>query len=83
MPNESKKINCWEFKKCGREQGGEHAHDLGVCPSAIEKKLDGVHNGMNAGRACWLYQEHYARERSRAHSPGNLELAWGVISTFM
>lgn len=36
-----KKLNCWEFKKCGRELGGAHVHDLGVCPATEEKRLDG------------------------------------------
>ena len=25
--------NCWEFKQCGREQGGANAEALGVCPA--------------------------------------------------
>lgn len=50
----SKKLNCWEFKKCGREAGGEHTRDLGVCPAAVEQKLDGTHGGENAGRSCWI-----------------------------
>ncbi len=25
-------MNCWEFKKCGREEGGAKAQELGVCP---------------------------------------------------
>ncbi len=48
------KLNCWEFKRCGRERGGLHTDDLGICPAAKEKKLDGVHGGINAGRACWV-----------------------------
>lgn len=48
------KKNCWEFKKCGREPGGERAKDLGVCAAATEKKLDGIHEGKNAGRTCWV-----------------------------
>lgn len=48
------KKNCWEFKNCGRHEGGEHVRDLGVCPTALERRLDGVHNGTNAGRACWI-----------------------------
>lgn len=48
------KQNCWEFKKCGRQEGGEHVHDLGVCPAATEQRLNGVHVGKNAGRACWV-----------------------------
>jgi hypothetical protein len=46
-------LNCWEFKKCGREQGGVNAAELGVCTAANETRLDGTNGGMNGGRACW------------------------------
>jgi hypothetical protein len=26
-------MNCWEFKKCGRGQGGSTSKELGVCPA--------------------------------------------------
>ncbi|MBI4791189.1 MAG: MCP four helix bundle domain-containing protein [Deltaproteobacteria bacterium] len=26
-------LNCWEFKNCGREEGGAKAGELGVCPA--------------------------------------------------
>ncbi len=26
-------MNCWEFKKCGREAGGTNSSLLGVCPA--------------------------------------------------
>lgn len=26
-------MNCWEFKKCGRNLGGAKAAELGVCPA--------------------------------------------------
>lgn len=48
------KTNCWEFMKCGRQQGGSLSALLGVCPAAIDRRLDGVHGGLNAGRACWV-----------------------------
>lgn len=48
------KKNCWELKGCGREQQGKNAKELGVCPAAAEVRLDGVHSGKNAGRACWV-----------------------------
>lgn len=51
---EQRKSNCWEVKKCGRQPGGRNAEELGICPAATEKKLDGVHSGINAGRACWV-----------------------------
>ena len=34
--------NCWEIKKCGREQGGARADELGVCPAY-----------PNRGHSCW------------------------------
>ncbi|HXW68738.1 MAG TPA: hypothetical protein VEJ88_03940 [Dissulfurispiraceae bacterium] len=29
-------MNCWEFKKCGREKGGIKSEELGVCPAFPE-----------------------------------------------
>ena len=26
-------MNCWEFKKCGREKGGAKVKEMGVCPA--------------------------------------------------
>lgn len=26
-------MNCWEFKKCGREKEGVNVAELGVCPA--------------------------------------------------
>jgi hypothetical protein len=48
------KQNCWEFKKCGREAGGAKEKELGTCPAAVTRELDGTHGGKNAGRACWV-----------------------------
>ena len=48
-----KKRNCWEIKKCGREPGGKHP-EQGICPAAVETRLQGIHTGINAGRACWV-----------------------------
>src|SRR5512133_1751939 len=48
------KLNCWEYKKCGRQPGGERAQELGICPVTTNRDLAGVHGGSNAGRACWV-----------------------------
>ena len=48
------KQNCWDFKKCGREVGGVKVRELGICPAATEKRLNGIHEGRNAGRCCWV-----------------------------
>jgi len=49
-----KKLNCWEVKKCGREPGGAKESELGVCPTATCKQLNGIHFGKNGGRCCWV-----------------------------
>lgn len=49
-----KKINCWEFKKCGREPGGSKVAELGVCPTAQLERADGLHGGAQGGRVCWV-----------------------------
>ena len=47
------KINCWEFKKCGRQPGGHKEKELGTCPVTILGDFDGAHEGKNGGRVCW------------------------------
>jgi hypothetical protein len=49
----SEKLNCWEILNCGRQPGGELAHDMGVCPAAASVDYHGVNGGINAGRFCW------------------------------
>jgi hypothetical protein len=36
-------VNCWQYKKCGREPGGSNIKELGVCPAY-----------PNHGRDCWF-----------------------------
>lgn len=43
------RMNCWEFKKCGRDKKNE----LGICPAVTEVKAHGVNGGKNGGRVCW------------------------------
>lgn len=47
------KLNCWEFKNCGRQPGGDKVHELGHCRAAVETSLHGTNSGINGGRACW------------------------------
>ena len=48
-----RKLNCWQYMKCGREPGGMKAAELGVCPAALDISFDGINRGRNAGRFCW------------------------------
>jgi methyl-accepting chemotaxis protein len=47
------RMNCWEFKKCGRQPGGEKIAELGVCPASTDTAHDGFNSGKNNGRYCW------------------------------
>jgi hypothetical protein len=47
------RLNCWEFKKCGRQPNGNKADELGVCPAANEEESTGLNSGNKAGRICW------------------------------
>ncbi|OHD56610.1 MAG: hypothetical protein A2014_04250 [Spirochaetes bacterium GWF1_49_6] len=47
------KMNCWEFKKCGREPGGTKTAELGICPAAAESRVNMLNGGLNGGRSCW------------------------------
>lgn len=42
-------MNCWEFKKCGREKGGAKSAELGVCPAYPN---DGKRCARTAGTLC-------------------------------
>ncbi len=56
---ENKKQNCWEYKNCGREEGGENVEKLGVCPAYLETKLNKSNSGVNSGRSCWVVAGTY------------------------
>jgi hypothetical protein len=55
------KQNCWEYMKCGKQPGGKRALDESICPAAIEHRLDGIHGGKKAGRACWVSAGTFCR----------------------
>ena len=54
----NKRLNCWEYKKCGYGPGIAKSNDM-TCPTVSESRLDGVHNGIQAGRACWVVAGTY------------------------
>ena len=72
-------MNCWEFMKCGCEQGGLHEKDFGVCPAWPEhgnrcaeiagtlcgSKVEGVFAlKMNDCTKCKFFNSvHYDRTR--------------------
>lgn len=66
-------INCWEFKRCGREPGGANVHELGICPAAIAKNCDGIHGGICGGRACWAISGTLCNGRLQGTSASKLK----------
>ncbi|MCK4911448.1 MAG: hypothetical protein KAR83_07385 [Thermodesulfovibrionales bacterium] len=42
-------MNCWEFKKCGREKGGAKAEASGLCPAI---PYHGKHCARVSGTLC-------------------------------
>ena len=48
-----RKVNCWEYKDCGRQPGGSNVAELGECPATLSKEVDGMHGGNLGGRVCW------------------------------
>lgn len=45
-----RKKNCWDVMGCGLGPG----NGVSLCSAATESRLDGVHGGVNGGRACWV-----------------------------
>ena len=57
------KLNCWDFIKCGREQGGKNIEKLGICPASMDTSADGLNEGKNGGRICWAISGTYCGEK--------------------
>ncbi len=55
------KKNCWEYSDCCKQVHGSLSGALGVCPAALESRLDGIHGGRNGGRACWVVPGTHCR----------------------
>ena len=66
------KLNCWEFKKCGREPGGEKVNKLRICPAATEKLYKGINGGKNAGRYCWKVDGTLCRQKIKGSTIAKL-----------
>jgi len=49
------KQNCWEYKACGRQPGGNKIGEFSVCPAAIEYRTNSINGGNNGGRCCWVF----------------------------
>lgn len=69
------KVNCWQFKKCGRQPTGDKADELGVCPAANESLADGINSGIEGGGFAGPWQVPCAAGRFKALLPQNLPTA--------
>jgi len=55
-------LNCWEYMRCGREPGGIHAEQLGICSASINERFESVHGGKKAGRTCWVVSGTFGKK---------------------
>ncbi|EMS77305.1 protein kinase domain-containing protein [Desulfotignum phosphitoxidans] len=69
----TRKINCWEYMGCGREPGGRHAADKGICPAAVDRSHDGTNEGTCAGRFCWAVAGTLCHNRVQGTYAGKQE----------
>lgn len=65
-------LNCWEFKKCGREVGGLRAERLGVCPAATDSSYSSINRGVNAGRYCWRVAGTFCEGKTEGYFAADL-----------
>jgi hypothetical protein len=54
----SKKLNCWDYFKCGREISNPKRSDS-VCNVSLISSQHGINGGINAGRHCWEIEGSY------------------------
>jgi hypothetical protein len=53
------KYNCWEFMKCGKGPSENGNGKSSSCPVATKTLADGLNEGTNGGRICWVIAETY------------------------
>jgi serine/threonine protein phosphatase PrpC/tRNA A-37 threonylcarbamoyl transferase component Bud32 len=69
----TRKTNCWDYMGCGREPGGRHAADKGICPAATDQSHDGTNEGACAGRFCWAVAGTLCHNRVQGTYAGKQE----------
>ncbi len=68
-----KKLNCWEYKRCGRGPNGRRSPGEKICPAATNTRADGVNCGTNGGRVCWAIAGTLCGGRQRGSFATKLE----------
>lgn len=63
--------------RCGREPGGANADSLGVCHVATESAADGLNEGKNGGRICWIIAENCTEDESSCPHKKNPSSCFG------
>lgn len=77
--NMTRKPNCWEFSKCGREPGGVNAEELGVCLTSIHTQFDGINGGKNGGEFAGPFQGLYAMVMFRVPLKKSKGIVWLAV----
>ena len=69
----TRKLNCWEYRQCGRGRNGHLAPGEKVCPAATATKANGVNLGINGGRVCWAIAGTLCGGRQQGNYAAKLE----------
>lgn len=64
MKKNHSKPNCWEFNRCDRRA---------ECPAATDHRLNGIHGGTNAGRACWIVAGTFCNQKAPRTLTGKIK----------
>jgi hypothetical protein len=72
--------------QCGREPDGKYAKKYGTCPVATKVVANGLNEGTNGGRICWVIAENGCKgkvkcsDRHRKYSCFQCEFRYKVIA---
>ena len=67
-----KKLNCWEYKKCGREGTDDILQDVTTCPASTEIYTNEINGGTKGGRTCWVIAGTFCRDEIQCEDARNL-----------
>ncbi|MEW6054538.1 MAG: two-CW domain-containing protein [Nitrospirota bacterium] len=59
-------MNCWEYKRCGKEHHDPEADAPAVCAAATDERFDRINHGTNGGRVCWLIRQIRAERKKKS-----------------
>lgn len=57
-------MNCWEFKKCGKNIDPEKVNPADSCPALSDVSSSGINGGSCGGRICWAVKGSFSDNKA-------------------